>query len=405
MHDVAVSFKYSSPQLEVQRIIYDEWSPYLTHVELRVVWFIYNRTYRFNKSQEVIPIRHFLEGVSGDNFFVPGVQLKRRQVQSVIADLCDYRLLLKQSLAGHCTKFALNLNLTSEDLRANVCNKNKICYNRLQILGKNERDKGCRKLHYPRAENCTPTRAENCTPINKYNKTSNIKQATAIASATPRSGVESNMVKELEELETQTRIEHQKARMKQKKKLNPTGINKIWIDYMKEYYPSYPAVQFTAAELSQLHKTLTVRVNELDVFRFLESVIADWNLIISENFGFMRNPPKFPQPLFVVKYIATFISAYHTLANPGYALKTASNAEQSPLLKKAYAIKFKKLEKQVKKQLDEKDAELETAKQREFNLRSQLGKEREKSKSQKKRFTSDNKPVRLIDIEELPKWE
>lgn len=84
------------------------WIERLSLAEFVVCCFIYERTYPFNKPDETIPVRHFLEGIDGRGFRPGGIPIGRTQLMAVLKSLDEKRAIYRCRARGIRTIYGLN---------------------------------------------------------------------------------------------------------------------------------------------------------------------------------------------------------------------------------------------------------------------------------------------------------
>ncbi len=94
------------------RHIMREYAQYLTGNELAVLLFVVDRTFSYGKHAEVIPQRHFLEGVwSGDTCLHGPLKMGVRTLENSIKSLRERGYLVTQRKGNQPTAYMVELGL------------------------------------------------------------------------------------------------------------------------------------------------------------------------------------------------------------------------------------------------------------------------------------------------------
>jgi len=403
---------HSSSQQAVINHIWNEWSPLLSPPEFKLVMFIYQRTFRFNKTAEKIAMSHFIYGVKDKNdvIIVAGLGISERQILRLIKSLEKKSVIMIRHVRNKINEYKLNIMLTYKFLLANICRINGSRHDILVTPVGARHDKSVTpddarhdilvtpevsrhdKSVTPGMTNLSSSGCQECHP-----KQEGLKQE--INNMTENVVLPFKTVKDkLLEVELQSKSRTQEARSRKKQKNTTTAIWLIWLDNMQDYYPKYPITEWGVKEKSQAKKIFNEKLSNVDYAEFIETIIANWDFIIKSDFSFIKhNRPEFPNIGFMLKFITHFATSYYKFQNNHlHATEDTGDAE-------ADAEVIAKLRKQNKQLLEEKEYNKKLA-QMGNKVRAQI-KSGMPDVMTKRTLRIKKKKFVPLDKKDIPEWD
>lgn len=300
--------------------------PHVTPTELVVLMFIFDRTYTYGKVSEVISVEHFLNGVewNGEVLAAP-TGLKRSQLFDVLKRLCDNVIILRKTdKRSNRTLYMIN-PIWSPDfvLPSRNVTKRNITDQQVRKTGQGSPDKRTSLSGPPSAIEQEDSNMGNIT-----------------GAAVPQS---------VTDLLSNTIAKHGAARDRQKAKGNATAYEKLWEDSYRAAYPEEQYFAWRVSDKAAFKRALQRGgVPATTVALFIDFVVSEFPSVVSSRFGWMRNPPSFPTPRFVIAHIETFYLAFKDKDDPNRKIRGAvARAAPAPVLDLAGLEASKKLEQEL----------------------------------------------------------
>lgn len=309
------------------RFILREVSPEVSPSALRVLLFIFDRTYTYGKVAEHIPYRHFLEGVTwNDKLLHPPVDQSLATLKRSIKELCDNVIIIVSSdRKHHRTTYMINPLWVKhgKNVSRNVTQqKNK-----------------SRSMAHVRAEHGSPVSRPWLTrDLAIEQEDSNMGNITG--AALPHS---------LTDLVSNTSAKTAAARQKRKEKGNATAFAKMWEDSFRVAYPEEQYFAWRVSELAAFKRALQRGKLPAPVIPgFIDFVVTEFPSVVSERFGWMRTPPTVPVVAFVTKHVEVFYRAYLDKDDPNRKVRgRVARAEKPEPVPAAGHDEVKKLQQKL----------------------------------------------------------
>jgi hypothetical protein len=294
----AVSKHFNSAELTEGRMLRKllrEVGPYCNDVQFRVLMFIFDRTYTYGKTSEVIPMRHFTDGVrlgSGE-LLHPPIRRDRATIYRAIDFLVDNVIILRsQRSRSDSPTFAINpvwMPKVSQQC-----------------------DKGVAAVRQETRVNATHN-------TNEYN-IDDTTQVALRASAREEDEMESARDRLLATVAGATE-KSKAARAKTKNKQNATGLMKIWEDAFITIHPEETYFRWRVFEQSAFKKAVERGVPAGSVEEFIIFCVTAFDNVINEHFSWMKSKPTIPAVGFVTKHIAEFYQSFNDSKDPNRKLR------------------------------------------------------------------------------------
>lgn len=274
------------------RFIMRSVSPHISDGALRVLLFIFDRTYTYGKTAEVISIDHFLKGVTWENTLLhPPIKTSRTALYRDIKELSDNVIILRKTdFRAHRTSYMIN-PIWSPNFVIPARNVTKA-----KSLAQNTGG-----LSQIRDGGVPNTGQDNPVPETlREQEDSNMGNITG--SAVPAS---------LTSLVSNVSAKSADRRATKKGKGNATAFALIWQDAFKEAYPEETFFAWRVTELASFKRALQRGAIPQPVIpNFINFVVSEFSTVIAERFGWMRDPPSVPNVGFVVKNVEKFYQAF-----------------------------------------------------------------------------------------------
>lgn len=382
-HGTTATVSKSFPTQYALNHIHAHWSPQMTTTEFSVVLFIFQRTYRFNKLSEYIPVRHFLNGITARNgrVIAPPVHIKRRMLLYVLNRLEKAGFITVKRRGGKDNEYSLNLDF-QQDLQTFAADAEIAdCGEENQQVSLDvENARGCNGLHF-----------NNNTPTEYYSSNSKItdldsNESKARRTQNPIQTVDNNVIyvdvwgmendgvrSRLMAVEKAQREKTALARKKKILKGGTSAYHEIWADEWKKVFPAVPVPpwkNYIGTQFSRMFRNMRNDEN-FSPEDFLRLCVREWEYIIKKRFYKYKNAPEYPSPGFVIKFVDRFFDAYFSeteheaklesqtsrfdiAKNPNFVRKDELEYEKNKLRDEMYGEKVKVL---TKAQKAEREAE------------------------------------------------
>lgn len=262
---------------EMAQIISTHYAPGLSPSEYRVLMFIFDRTYVYNKHAECIPLRHFLDGVKkkGGEVVTPGVGLSRRMVLYHLQSLAKQQIITVAVNYRDGNTYAINPLLA--------------------LVGGPMKPKKRDNQSYTSATHCTGAVQSIAPPYTKYINYSSklphfVRKGRVVETiVTPFGASPSAALSSLQEIVARTTEKTQAARQRRKEKLSATGIIKIWYDYVLTYRPDLKGkvdvIQFPKYAMTNIRRVFERGLPIDDLDDFFKFICANWAVACQRLYG------------------------------------------------------------------------------------------------------------------------
>jgi len=295
----------------------------LTDAEYRVVRFVYQRTIKFGKTHEIIPLRHLLSGVTDreGNLIHAGLPYSASTIRRALRGLFSRQIILKFEKKGHAPSIGLGFLDRFED------------QNYMQIAPKGGHS--CEQGGWSRVTGGSGHSCEH--PINRENIT--MRKVTA-GNAVPAS---------LVGLGVSSSAKTKEAREKRKLKKTATAYETVFSDAWRSVYDDRGPTRWTVADLGIIKNALARLPASVDRAKFIEAIVFGWDQIMKSRFGWMKNRPSRPAVRFIARHVDVLYDAYSSGdddPNKPIKAKYVSPADDKALKEKEAEIR------NLKKKLD-----------------------------------------------------
>lgn len=279
----------------------NQWYSELSPVEYQTLLFIIERTLRFNKEWESIPIRHFDEGVYSfsDVRIIAGVKARRTSIVDAYRALAEKGLIMVKRTRNGTGKNVFKVVVKAIVEGAKELSKLKISKKRTQ-----------KAMHAGAQEVCTQvhsTNAPGCTPILSTHLEEHISNTTS----TPDEDQES-----LSDIISRARkLNLQKREAKAKKadsKLTITTLKATWSESVSTHFGKTATPSVTSKDIAILKSVVTANTLPLPFTQFTDWVVENWEELSKNEFSWMtKNPmPAIPDLMFYCRFSKEFVKAY-----------------------------------------------------------------------------------------------
>jgi len=312
------------------RFILRSVSPHISDGALRVLLFIFDRTYTYGKQAEVISIDHFLKGVKwNDEVLHPPIKVKRAMLYRHIKELSDNVIVLRNTdRKTHKTQYMINPLWTPNFVipARNVTKTKTLAQNSPTLSTIID------KPVYHSGQACL------LTDLSIEQEDNNMGNITG--AALPHS---------LTDLVSNISAKTAAARQKRKEKGNATAFAKIWEDSFRAAYPEEQYFAWRVSELAAFKRALQRGKLPAPVIPgFIDFVVTEFPSVVSERFGWMRTPPTVPVVAFVTKHVEVFYRAYLDKDDPNRKVRgRVARAEKPEPVPAAGHDEVKKLQQKL----------------------------------------------------------
>lgn len=287
-------------------------SAQVTHAEFRVLMFIVDRTYAFNKAVEAIPSRFFTDGIPN---FCCGCQLNERALRYTVSSLARKGLISVSRATTNVNKYSVNPGLMQAAT---------------QFLEDKTPKKPLRRpvSVYPTRQKPAGTPAETCR--NHRQKPATVPAETCRLA---RVGTARDLTRDIKPEIFNEKIPNVSADAKtvvlgrinsikentsavHTAKLNAGRISALanyWFEKLGEYFPDAHFAGFTIADNANFKRLVKERIDKVDPRKFIDFVCSHWVEIKRNKFPRMQNTPDYPTLSFVSRYTQSFLDALSTV--------------------------------------------------------------------------------------------
>lgn len=283
-------------------------SPWVSDFELRVLLFIFDRTYTFGKASEVIPIDHFLNGVrlGTGEILHPRINASKRSVYRALQNLIDNVIILRGKKHKTATpSYAINPVWTPD-----LCqHRHKLVPQVAQVGAGSGTSNINNRYVTHEGEQVAPAQARVANAVEDHMNDPRDRLAATIAAATEKSHA---------------------ARGRQKSKLNATGLEKIWEDAFREAFPDDTYFRWRQYEQSAFKKAVERGVPRELLSEFIAFCVTSFDNVINEHFKWMKSRPTLPNVGFVTKHIAEFHQSFDDSRDPNRKVRARIRSAPEP---------------------------------------------------------------------------
>lgn len=283
------------------RKVMREIGPHVNDLEFRVLMFIFDRTYSYGKTSELIPMKHFLEGVKTGTGEIlhPRLHSSRTSIYRALQRLIDNVIILRSNASNNSAgRYAINPVWEPQV--------------------SHQRDRGVPQMGQGSLTGGTPCLTQGTHNIETLTCDMNM-DAPAPASASAEIDMSSAKDALMASVAAATTKSHE-ARGKRKAKLNATGLEKIWEDAFRAAYPDDTFFKWRVFEQSAFIRAVKRGVPVPLIEPFINFVVANFDNVINGYFAWMKNKPEVSVG-FVTKHIAEFYKAFEDDRDPNRKIK------------------------------------------------------------------------------------
>lgn len=379
-----------------------QWSAELTQPELNVLLFVNERTLRYGKKRECIPMRHFLQGVVDKvgTRIIAGLRHNKNSIIKAYKSLRDRGLLLVSvgdNFKG-TNEFAINFRKIVEGAAA---------MSKLNI-GKKHKNEPKKEVEYDDfydegGVSERPSRGISGAqqgylrgPANKNTYNKNTISKNTNSGQGPAEGIQ----EAVERAKARGLASAAKTSSTLKTRISQRALAAHWRLMVTKHHPGVAIpLAITPKQYGMFRNSLAANQLPVDLPDFIEWAVANWVEIVDYDFEWCtaRPAPHIPTLSFFATMLKYFVSAY-------------GNQQMRDSRKKQATDKSVRQAKQLKRQNDQLSSELENAKQA-------LGTERQKAEQFKRVAADANRRLRvrasqpaatdikIEDIDDLPEWD
>lgn len=294
VRDFSAATKFKSLEI-INRL----WISQLSPSEFKIVIFIWQRTVWWNKTSELILLKHFTNGVydKEKNLVQAGVGLKRRQIMDVIAALLEKGVIIRTPQGPKSFRYSLNLAWSGSMLREPKKKK-----------GENAGLKQPKKAK-DGAENRTLGGAENRTYKLGKEKLGNKEESESELSQS----VSEKLYSELDRAKKKSLACHEKKNDKRRRRESAADLEALWRDMVKHEHSEVSVAAWTVKQRGKISKIRDIWRAEGNpsFWPFLQFAVANWHRIGTLRFGWMKDVsyPEYPDIDFLLGFRKHFIAA------------------------------------------------------------------------------------------------
>jgi hypothetical protein len=299
-----------SQYVHTYQALVTQWSEALSSAEYHLMLFINERTLRYGKTEESIPVRHFLEGVfnaSGERI-VAGVGHTKAAIIRAYQSLQEKGLIeiTKGQRFNSTNIFVMQVGRILEGAKKlsklKVPKKKKQAENDNQVVSYDNRSGVVEAPQWCRRDTSISTHYNN----KRNSKNSNSADVTAgIAEALEKA-------KEKNAASAQRKVQTMATRG-----LSKQGVSALWRKLLVQYYPDATAnLVVTPKQYGMLKASYEATNLPLPFPEFAEWAVANWQELIDYDFAWCKKspPPRLPSlPFFasMLKYFANYHGNQH----------------------------------------------------------------------------------------------
>lgn len=381
----------------VYQALVGQWSSELTQAQYHVLLFINERTLRYGKGKEKIPIRHFLEGVfaqTGDKRRVlAGVKHSKSTVTKACQALADLGLIGKAvgNDFNGTNVFAINVKRLI-DGAAKLSNRLK--------EPKRKKERVANNLVVPQEHRGGSTEAQRGSSgaPNYKNTLSKNTLSKNTSSASPAAGIYLAVEKAKEK--NALSLQKKTNRMASSGNVSMQGITALWKQLLLKHYPDVSTnLVVTPRQYGMFKASYSSTNMPIPITEFMEWAVANWQELIDHDFAWCKKtpPPRLPSLPFFSGMFKYFVTAHgnqqvrvtHRKGNQDQSVKKTRRLEQS--------------NESLQAQLRSTQEELGRSQAESATHQRTAAKRKRIIKRTKVQAVPINE-LRFEDIEELPEW-
>lgn len=295
----------SANYVNVFNLIYSKWSRELTPAQITVLQFINIRTFKYGKSIEKIPARHFLEGVYSreGNQIHAGIGISQSTLKRALRGLGEQGLVhahRKGRGTLHPTEYAIDFKMLERgpDMSSKLrMPKNLKGVTMNPSRGHNEPFKGSQRAIEYTDSNKQIITSRNVPPTGGADGLSG-----AITAATSRN-----------------REKRRHKRSTLNAKITKSGVKALWQDLMIPRYPDEPMLFVTDKEWGRFKSQYnTIDLHGHTIVDVLTWIVDEWERLMDNEMSWVRKytPNVYiPTMELVVKYFRRFVEVYASEAS------------------------------------------------------------------------------------------
>jgi DNA-binding MarR family transcriptional regulator len=289
----------------------------LTNSEFHTLLFIGERTIRYNKVEEKIPLRHFLSGVfdGSGSLLIGRIGISKRSLLSAIDGLSRRGLVAvtqcRETGANIYRVLLTNIEKAVAMIKEASARPNHKWFRNKEISSTDENGvRGCK---------IAPRGVQNSTSKVTDRKPTEEKKLTSLPSST------ADAAEPVQQTIDRIKLQHL-AKLAGKRKtlslayqdFDPTALKAAWVTACDEHKDDYagvcPYVPASRRELAIFRNTLKglQTPNGFDAVEFVEWCVAYWKPIREERFYWMTQPPAplTPDQRFFMRFIKDFFTLF-----------------------------------------------------------------------------------------------
>lgn len=264
---------------------------HLSPAEVDVLMFLNERTLRFGKLSEHVPMRHFLKGVTSSTgeTIVCRCPYSERTIRGAIDGLLSRKIIIKQPgeypIGTKCNKFAIDFTLLMEEEM-----------NHLKVGKKHQQ--GVR----PQQERGAATAVEGCGESSRKHKES-----------------KKGKIKEQNEVSLRDAVEEATTKNRQRRKRKASNANvpkpsvvnvtAAWTDKVVEHYGKCPTPHITLKEAGILKKAIDANKLHIPLTEFVDWVVSNWGNFKKGEMKWAKNMPDYPSLTYFGRMYRHFVKA------------------------------------------------------------------------------------------------
>lgn len=367
----------------------------MTRSDMDLLLFIIDRTIGYSKCKEVIPIRHFEDGIESSGLIIQcplGMDKKTRNNSMKYLMELGYVSINKVSFEyGEKNEFEINFNKMLKDAEK-IMQESKLKVSRKYRQKSGQNGEG-EKSPIGGVKSHRGGRGKSHLHNIKNTKHSEVEHNEESSSA----------ASELEKNISKTRIRSTERRKKKAMKVNihptVTSFKDAWKDALVTHYEECMEVPITKKAAGQLKHILNTFDPNIQYTDLIDWVVGSWTRLARGELDWLRTIPKYPDLNFFAQHFKNFIKAYNDSSvdeMSHYYNGKDSSMDLVEAREEISNLKNQLAESQGKYHRLERDTSI--IKQA---LENRERKEKQQSKMRRAKFTSEGK-LDLSDTPPLP---
>jgi len=377
--------KYLNRYSDCQRLIMSKWLEVLTVYEVVVLQFINERTYRYGKRAERIPVRHFSEGVySSEGVCVSqGLPIGKTKIKQCINRLELLSIIQIKHGDGkryECNIFAINFNLLKKGAQMP---------SKLKEPKVKQGKSGGRSTTMRGSPRDQPGGRHATTEV--LDSKDLDLEVGEITASSPKSS-------------TMAVIESAVNKNKAKRKSKATRIDRsltldhlvaAWREAMAEHYDSACVTSMTIKQFGKFKAQMNKAKLSVPISEIISWAVADWANIKKHHLSWVKDMPDVPDLMVLGQLVSYFVKAYGNVqaGEDKHSLKVDKN--------KAKNYKIQKDNERLKDELERERAARKKAEA--VALVTQAPRKVQPSKHHTLNPVDDSDHD-FLDTDELPDW-